>query len=117
LVNAEEARAYDAVLRQVPEGYRQLIEGADLLIADGQYTDHEDLAKQGWGHARATTVVDAAVQAGVKQLAIYHHAPMHSDDDVEALIVVCRRRAHLHGSKPSVFGAREGLALRIEASR
>lgn len=117
LVNAEEARADDAVLRQVPEGYRQLIEGADLLIADGQYTDHEYPAKQGWGHARATTVVDAAVQAGVKQLAIYHHDPMHSDDDVDALIDVCRRRALLHGSKLSVFGAREGLELRIDASR
>lgn len=117
LLNAEEVLADDAALRRVPDAYLDLIRGADLLIADGQYSDHEYPAKQGWGHARATTIVDAAVQAGVRQLAIYHHDPMHSDDDVDALIDVCRRRALARGSKLSVFGAREGLELRIDAPR
>ncbi len=117
LENAGESGENGAALRKPPAAYLDFIRGADLLIADGQYSDHEYPSKQGWGHARATTVVDAAVQAGVKQLAIYHHDPMHSDDDVDSLIEVCRRRALLHKSKLSVFGAREGLELRIDAVR
>lgn len=114
LENAEESNADPTLLRRPPAAFLEFIKDADLLIADGQYTDTEYPAKEGWGHARATTVVDAAVQAGVKQLAIYHHDPMHSDDDVDALIEVCRKRALSHKSKLTVFGAREGLELRID---
>lgn len=117
LLNRDEPTRNPSALRRPPEAYLDLIRGADLLIADGQYTDHEYPAKEGWGHARATTVVDAAVQAGVKQLALYHHDPMHSDDEVDAIVELCRRRALLHGSRLLVFGAREGLELRLDASR
>ncbi|MFZ9889596.1 MAG: MBL fold metallo-hydrolase [Myxococcota bacterium] len=101
--------------RRPPEAYLEFLRGADLVIADGQYTDHEYPEKQGWGHARATTVVDAAILAGVRQLAIYHHDPLHSDDDVDALIEMCRARVKDSGSSLVVFGAREGLELRVGA--
>ncbi len=102
-------------LRQVPLPYLDFVRGADLLIADGQYTDEEYPERAGWGHARATTLVDAAVQAGVKQLAIYHHDPMHADEQIDALIERCRARAKRHTDALVVFGAREGLELRIDA--
>src|SRR5262249_50687076 len=70
--------------RIIPKELLKFYEGADILIADGQYTDEEYPKKIGWGHARATTVVDLAVQAQVKQIAIYHHDPMHSDEFVDA---------------------------------
>jgi hypothetical protein len=57
--------------------------------------------------------VDLAVQAGVRQLAIYHHDPMHSDQEVDALIDLCNARAARHKSQLVVFGAREGLELKI----
>ena len=50
--------------RKVDPRYLDFIRGADLLIADGQYTDEEYPAKKGWGHARATTLVDAALGRG-----------------------------------------------------
>ena len=86
---------------------------ADLLIADGQYTDAEYASKVGWGHPRATTVVDLAVQAGVRQLAVFHHDPMHSDQEVDDMIVTCNERVTAHKANLVVFGAREGLELKI----
>lgn len=111
--NQAEADRDGAVPRRLPKDLVGFVAGADLLIADGQYTDDEYPKKVGWGHARATTVVDFAVQAGVKQLALYHHDPMHSDDFIEDLVVACRNRARAAGSNLVVFGAREGLELKL----
>lgn len=87
--------------------------GADLLIADGQYTDEEYPKKRGWGHARSSTVVDLARQAGVAQCAVFHHDPMHSDEMVDELIARAQARVDRAGGGPQVFGAREGLALKF----
>jgi phosphoribosyl 1,2-cyclic phosphodiesterase len=111
--NAAEAARDPEALRRLPESFVRFVADADLLIADGQYTDDEYPSKVGWGHARATTVVDLAVQAGVKQLALYHHDPMHGDDAVDACVRDCQRRARGRGSDVVVFGAREGLEIKI----
>jgi phosphoribosyl 1,2-cyclic phosphodiesterase len=100
--------------RRVPEAFLAFIRDADLLIADGQYTEAEYPAKVGWGQPRVTTVVDAAVQANVKQLAVYHHDPMHSDRDVDDKLRACVERAKRFDSRLSIFGAREGMELRID---
>lgn len=113
LHNRDEAARDHSLLRRVPQDFLSFVAGADLLIADGQYTDDEYPGKIGWGHARAHTVVDLAVQANVQQCAIYHHDPMHSDQLVEAKIQSCRARAAAAGSKLLVFGAREGLELKL----
>lgn len=102
--------------RQVPRRYVDFVTGAHLLVADGQYTDHEYLGRVSWGHSRATTLVDLALQAGVKQLAVTHHDPMQSDEDVDAKIAACQRRALRLGDESLlVFGAREGVQLRFDA--
>ena len=93
-------------LRIMPEDMIQFFSGADLLVADGQYTDEEYLKKKGWGHPRATTLVDLAIQANVKQLAIFHHDPMQNDSAVQKKIDICRARAQALGSELVVFGAR-----------
>ena len=54
------------------------------------------------------------MQAGVKQLAIYHHDPMQSDRDVELKIEVCRQRVARFGSPLFVFAAREGVELKLD---
>lgn len=100
-------------LRPLPEEMIEFARGADLLIADGQFTDGEYPTRVGWGHPRATTVVDFAVAAGVRQLAICHHDPMQSDADVDAKISACVARARAHGSRLVVFGGREGVELKI----
>jgi len=100
-------------VREMPGPLVDFCAGADLLIADGQYTDEEYRAKVGWGHPRATTVVDLAIAAGVKQLAITHHDPMQTDPDVEKKIAACRQRAALRAPELQVFAAREGVELKL----
>lgn len=100
-------------VRQLPEDLVSFCRGADLLISDGQYTDEEYPSKAGWGHARATTAADLAVQAGVRQLALFHHDPMHADGFVDDMVATAQERVRRQGSEVFVFGAREGVELRI----
>ena len=99
--------------RPVSKSLLDFARDADLIIADGQYTDGEYLKKVGWGHPRATTVVDFAIQANARQLAIFHHDPMHSDAEVDTMIALCNARVRAQGSKLVVFGAREGVELKL----
>lgn len=111
--NSDQIESNPDETRILPIELVRFCEDADLLIADGQYTDSEYPQKKGWGHARATTVVDLGLQCGAKQVAIFHHDPMHSDDDVEHKIGVCERRVLFSRKKMVVFGAREGMTLKL----
>ena len=104
------------MMRTIPSDLVKFVEGADLLIADGQYTDHEYLERRGWGHSSCFSTVDLAVAGGVKHLALFHHDPTRSDYDVDDLVDACRQRSSRHGSLLVVTGAREGLELRYTNS-
>ena len=112
--NPEEVAKDSFAHRKISKPYIDFIRGADLLVADGQYTDEEYPQRRGWGHARATTVVDAALEADVHRLAITHHDPMQSDEDVDAKIKVCRERVARFHRSLVVFPAREKVELRID---
>jgi len=103
----------EARLRTVGPALVAFARDADLLIADGQYTDAEYKSKKGWGHTSCLTAVDWAVQAGVKQLAVFHHDPAHADSFVDEIIESCRNRVKNLGAKLIVFAAREGVELGI----
>lgn len=113
LLNAEQAQHELEAPRQHPAAVVRFVEGADLLIADAQYTDREYPQKVGWGHARANTVVDLALEAGVRRCALFHHDPMHIDEAVDDKVRFGRERAVARGSGLTVFGAREGLELKF----
>ncbi|HET7842036.1 MAG TPA: MBL fold metallo-hydrolase [Terriglobia bacterium] len=100
-------------IRAVREPLVNFVKDADLLISDGQYTDEDYRVKAGWGHPSCLTAVDLAVQAKVKNLAIFHHDPERSDADVDRMIDLCRKRAADLKSDLVVFGAREGVELKI----
>jgi CheY-like chemotaxis protein/phosphoribosyl 1,2-cyclic phosphodiesterase len=81
--------------------------GADLLIHDAQYTAEEYRTKRNWGHSPADYAVDVAAAAKVKQLALFHHDPLHDDAAIEAMERHCRERAESQGAFLSVFAAVE----------
>jgi phosphoribosyl 1,2-cyclic phosphodiesterase len=69
-------------------GY-DLVAGADLLIHDSQYFDHEYPYRIGWGHSSFEHVLALAGMADVSTLVSFHHDPSHSDhalDEVAAAI-------------------------------
>lgn len=90
--------------------YLDFIQNADLLIADGQYTGEEYTGKVGWGHSSVPKTLEIAARSRVKQLAIFHHDPQHSDKFLDELWVRnrCNREFDM-----DIFWAREGLTLAI----
>jgi phosphoribosyl 1,2-cyclic phosphodiesterase len=93
--------------------YIRFIHNADLLIADGQYTEEEYPVKRGWGHTSIPVILDLAEKAEVKQLAVFHHDPQHSDKILDGLWRKYAERSKGKDSSLSVFWAREGMTLAI----
>ena len=62
-----------------------LAEGANVLMHDAQYFEHEYPSHVGWGHSSVDHAVSFAQACGVKRLVLFHHDPMHSDDQLRAL--------------------------------
>lgn len=94
--------------------YKTLVDfvsGADLLIADSQYTDEEYASKIGWGHSPISYTVDLAVSSQVKTLALFHHDPGHSDEQLEKFEAKARELAAQRKAACKILLAREGLSL------
>ena len=89
------------------------VRGADLIVQDAQYTPEEYPNKIGWGHGSVDYVVDVAVGAGARHVALYHHDPLHDDAAVDRMVAYCRRRVAASGAATEVLGAAEGLAVEL----
>ncbi len=82
------------------------VEGADVLIHDAQYTSDEySAAKQGFGHSSTMMATEAANEAHVGRLVLFHHEPTHDDEKLDAL----QEEAREHFAQTSA--AYEGLAI------
>jgi len=95
------------------QDYLRFVQGADLLIADGMFSEEEYPARLGWGHASIPAVIDAASRADVKQLAVFHHDPQHSDKVLDDLWARYRSRYLAGLPRMDLFWAREGLTLAV----
>ncbi|MBW1681033.1 MAG: MBL fold metallo-hydrolase [Deltaproteobacteria bacterium] len=98
--------------RALLDDYLRFVENADLLIADGQYTAQEYAEKAGWGHTSIPVLTSLAERAGVKQLAVFHHDPQHSDRMLDSLWKELRKAGPDKGAT-QVFWAREGMTLAV----
>lgn len=94
-----------------PAGYADFCHGADLLMHDAQYTDAEYEATRGWGHATFRDAVDLAMAAKVKRLALFHHDPDRTDDDLDAQVAWCQARLREAGSAVTCVAAAEGMVV------
>jgi phosphoribosyl 1,2-cyclic phosphodiesterase len=93
--------------------FMSFISNADLLIADAQYTEDEYSDKVGWGHTSTSVLLDTAFRSQVKQLAIFHHDPQHSDKFLDELWTKNRSKYRSGNKKMDLFWAREGMTLAI----
>jgi len=98
------------VVPEVSEAAFDLCNGVDLLVHDAQYTDEEFAVKAHWGHSTIAYAVEVARQAGVKQLALFHHDPTHSDEVLDGLGAEASRLA---GSSLNVMMAVEDMVLEL----
>jgi hypothetical protein len=112
--------SYDELMAQEGEEAAQeqnqvlqnFFKDADLLVHDAQYTRQEyEKGKIGWGHSPIEEAIAAAKRAGVKQLALFHHDPERSDDQLDemsAFYCAAEKNKPMH-----VFFAREGQEIII----
>jgi len=86
--------------------------GADLLVHDAQYTEAEyRLNRIGWGHSSIEYAVAAAKRAGVKRLALFHHDPDRSDEQLDQLTAHYGRQET--EADPDIFFAKEGMIVEL----
>lgn len=96
-------------LGEYHEGALLLALGVDLLIHDAQHTAVELPAMAFLGHAAAEYAVCLGERAGAKRVALFHHDPDRTDDEIDALA------QSLHGGKIPVFAAAEGMVVDLPA--
>jgi phosphoribosyl 1,2-cyclic phosphodiesterase len=96
----------------VPQDVLELCDGVDLLIHDAQHTPDEFENKRHWGHCTVDYAVHVAKEAGVQRLALFHHDPAHSDDQIDLLLRAARDTAD-HIGAGEVLAAAEGLVLEL----
>jgi phosphoribosyl 1,2-cyclic phosphodiesterase len=100
-------------LARMRAGVVALARGADLLIYDTQFTRKEYLLRPHWGHSHPDDAIAIAREAGVRRLCLYHHAPLRSDDDNDAILARYRRVAADGGDRFELLSAYEGLELAL----
>ncbi|PID85819.1 MAG: MBL fold metallo-hydrolase [Chloroflexi bacterium] len=92
-------------------GVLQLAEGADLLVHDSHFsTIAERNMRRDWGHSTWLEAAQVAIEAHVKNLALFHFSPDMNDAAVEKIAKKAR------GIFPRTFIAREGLKINLPFS-
>ena len=78
-----------------------LAKDASLLIHDGQYSDAEYPEHVGWGHSSLSHSLTFAHRAGAERTVLFHHDPMHTDEQLDLHAAEARQRW-------SALGGRDG---------
>jgi phosphoribosyl 1,2-cyclic phosphodiesterase len=91
----------------------EFLRDVDLLILDSQYDAKEYQKHVGWGHGCVDDSVALALQAGVKQLSLFHHDPDHDDKRIDKMIQHARRLVAKQKGKLKVDAAREGTVIKL----
>ena len=98
----------------ISDGVRDLCQGVDVLIHDAQYDDEEFARRSDWGHSTVAYAVRVALEAGVRQLVLFHHDPAHDDERILDLEAAARQIPGADGLE-LIVAAREGMTLDVGA--
>ena len=87
-----------------------LAAGADVLIHDAQYTPREYGTRVGFGHSSTEHVAAFAARAEVDRLVMFHHDPLHTDEELDAMRADVLDRWTVDDDR--CLAAAEGMELR-----
>lgn len=66
--------------------FERFFAGVDLAICDTMYSLADSVTmKEDWGHSSNLVAVDLCRAAGAKRLALFHHEPTYSDEDIQRM--------------------------------
>ena len=88
-----------------------LAAGAAVLQHDAQYTQEEYDERVGWGHSSTEDVVTFARRAGSRRLVLFHHDPLHTDEQLERILA--RANEVTDSGDGQVELAREGMTFEL----
>lgn len=100
-------------LRAMRSEVVRLCEGADLVVYDTMFTAEDYRQLPHYGHSRPSDAIEICRDAGVKTLALYHHAPERSDAEVDAMLAEARRVSGAEARDLKVVAAYEGLDMAL----
>ncbi|WP_337186034.1 MBL fold metallo-hydrolase [Phenylobacterium sp.] len=90
---------------------------ADLVVCDTMYSLGDTVSlKQDWGHSSNVVAVDLCQAAGARTLALFHHEPTYTDEDIQRMHAETVRYEELvRGERPplSVICAYDGLVVEV----
>jgi phosphoribosyl 1,2-cyclic phosphodiesterase len=93
---------------QFDPGVLALAQGADLLVHDSHFaTLDERNLRRDWGHSTWLEAAQVAVEANVKNLALFHFSPDMNDATVDQ---ITQKAQNIF---PRTIAAREGLTLQL----
>ena len=107
-------RYTESIVHAGDRRHARFMADAGLVIHDAQYTPEEYPPKKNWGHSTYEYAVALAAAAGVRQLVLTHHDPLHDDGFVDEIEKRARGYAEQLGVPVAVCCAYEGLDLTIE---
>jgi len=87
------------------EAAMALAHDVDLLVHDAQHTAAEFPARRHFGHSTVGYAVGLAQEARAQTLALYHHDPSRTDDEIDDLVAASK------GGAVEVVAASEGLCI------
>jgi phosphoribosyl 1,2-cyclic phosphodiesterase len=112
-VGAELPKADRDKLALMRQGVVRLCEGADLVIYDTMFTTEDYQRLPHYGHSRPSDAIEICREAGVRSLALFHHAPERSDSEVDDILASARAMTKREGIALEVVAAYEGLDLAL----
>jgi len=86
----EEYAEYQTLVELRSARMVEFIRGAQVMVADSQYTPEEYKSKVGWGHGHYLSCIDLAARSGVEKLYLTHHEPTRSDSDLDKIVADIR---------------------------
>jgi phosphoribosyl 1,2-cyclic phosphodiesterase len=86
----------------------ELIEGVDLFLYDTTYTDEEMPLRIGYGHSTWQHAIRLAKAAGAKNVGFFHHFPLRTDAEIEAIDRMAIDQF------AGAFSAREGQIFNVD---
>ncbi len=109
----KERELMDKMEKEERDSELNFIKDADILIHDAQYTPDDYLKKRGWGHSCYIDTVNSAIDAGVKELYLYHHDPNYDDAAIDEIHRKSQEIIHARKSPLICHIAREGTIVDI----
>ena len=103
----------DAWEGRSPGEYIKFCREADVLIHDCQYSPEEIVSRKNWGHSDYQSVMDMALEAGVKRLILFHHDPSREDSEVKVFEDQCQKIAQERKSDMVIEAAKEDSEIEL----